>query len=279
VSILIKGGRVIDPGRFVGMADVLIDGGKIAAVAPQLSAPAGSRTIQAEELSVVKGDPVKIFAPGEYSARGVAVLGFSSARDAQGGAERGQNTIFLFETEEMRLCFLGALGAEPAPETIERLSGVDILFVPAGDGDTLPVNMIDDLVRRIEPKAVIPMHYKITGMTTTLPDEKPFCKVMGNCPKETLPKWNVKKKDLEGKNLEVVLLAKSSSSILKFPCSPIVPFVALVGVVFIEVLNCSLPKPPWPPFRSSSFCPGSSKFSIPHLKIAGPCLVAAATTI
>lgn len=164
---------------------------------------------EAEELSVVKGDPVKIFAPGEYSARGVAVLGFPSARDAQGGAERGQNTIFLFETEEMRLCFLGALGAEPAPETIERLSGVDILFVPAGDGDTLPVNMIDDLVRRIEPKAVIPMHYKIAGMTTTLPDEKPFCKVMGNCPKETLPKWNVKKKDLEGKNLEVVLLAKN----------------------------------------------------------------------
>lgn len=55
MSILIKGGRVIDPGRFVGMADVLIDGGKITAVAPQLSAPAGSRTIQAEGKLVVPG--------------------------------------------------------------------------------------------------------------------------------------------------------------------------------------------------------------------------------
>ncbi|MFZ1654412.1 MAG: MBL fold metallo-hydrolase [Candidatus Moraniibacteriota bacterium] len=164
---------------------------------------------EAEELSVVKGEPVKIFVPGEYSAKGVAILGFSSLRDTVGGAKRGQNTIFLFETEEMRLCFLGALGTEPAPDVIERLSGVDILFVPAGDGDTLPVNLIDDLVRKIEPKTVIPMHYKIVGMTTTLPDEKPFCKVMGNCPKETIAKWNVKKKDLEGKNLEVVLLAKN----------------------------------------------------------------------
>lgn len=167
------------------------------------------QSFEAEELAVVKGEPVKIFAPGEYSAKGVAIMGFQSARDTDGGAQRGQNTIFLFETEEMRLCFLGALGDEPAADVIERLSGVDVLFVPVGGEDTLPVNAIDELVRKIEPKTVIPMHYKIAGMTTSLPDEKPFCKVMGNCPKETLAKWNVKKKDLEGKNLEVVLLAKN----------------------------------------------------------------------
>jgi dihydroorotase len=55
VSILIKGGRVIDPDRFVGIADVLIDSGKIAAVGPNLSAPAGSRTIHAEGKLVMPG--------------------------------------------------------------------------------------------------------------------------------------------------------------------------------------------------------------------------------
>ncbi|MFZ1626810.1 MAG: MBL fold metallo-hydrolase [Candidatus Moraniibacteriota bacterium] len=164
---------------------------------------------EAEELTVVKGEPVKVFAPGEYSAKGVAIIGFQSARDTEGGAKRGQNTIFLFETEEMRLCFLGSLGDEPTPDVVERLSDIDVLFVPAGGQDTLPVETIDELVRKIEPKTVIPMHYKITGMTTTLPDEKPFCKAIGNCPKETIAKWNVKKKDLEGKNMEVVLLAKN----------------------------------------------------------------------
>lgn len=55
MSILIKGGRVIDPGRFVGVADVLIDGGKIAAVGLNLSAPANGRIIQATRKLVMPG--------------------------------------------------------------------------------------------------------------------------------------------------------------------------------------------------------------------------------
>ncbi len=167
------------------------------------------QSIDAPELEVVKGSPVKLSAPGEYSAKGISILGFPNFRDEQNGAERGQNTIFLFETEEINICFLGALGCEPAPSVVEKLSGVDILFVPASGMDTLPVEKIDELVRKIEPKVVIPMHYKISGMTTKLPDVKAFCDALGNCPKETLAKWNIKAKDLEGKNMEVVLLDKN----------------------------------------------------------------------
>lgn len=163
---------------------------------------------EAEELSVIKGEPVKIFAPGEYSAKGVAILGFPGARGDKNGSKHSQNTIFLIETEELRMAFLGALGGEIAPDVVERLSGIDILFVPVGGKDTLPADSIDELVRKIEPKTVIPMHYKISGMTTDLADEKPFCKAIGNCPKESIAKWNVKKKDLEGKNMEVVLFSR-----------------------------------------------------------------------
>jgi len=55
VAILIKGGHIIDPGRFVGMGDVLIDQGKIAAVGPDLSAPIGSTIIQANSQLVFPG--------------------------------------------------------------------------------------------------------------------------------------------------------------------------------------------------------------------------------
>lgn len=160
-------------------------------------------------LEVLKGSPVTLSTPGEYAARGVAIVGLESFRDGEAGAKRGPNTIFLLETEEMRLCFLGSLGSEPNIATMEKLSGVDILFVPVGDRDTLPISQVDDLVRKIEPKVVIPMHYKIAGMTTELPDEKAFCKAIGNCPKEKITKWNVKAKDLEGKNMEVLLLEKN----------------------------------------------------------------------
>lgn len=55
MSILIKGGRIVDPGRFVGVGDVLIDQGKIAAVGPTLSAPAGTTVIDAKGRLVLPG--------------------------------------------------------------------------------------------------------------------------------------------------------------------------------------------------------------------------------
>ncbi|NGZ03985.1 MAG: dihydroorotase, partial [Nitrospira sp. WS238] len=55
MSIFIKGGRVIDPGRFVGVTDVLIENGKIAALGEHLSAPVGSRTIAADGKLVMPG--------------------------------------------------------------------------------------------------------------------------------------------------------------------------------------------------------------------------------
>ena len=55
MPILIKGGHVIDPGRFVGIADVLIEKGKIAAVGPNLSSPVDARTIRADGKLVMPG--------------------------------------------------------------------------------------------------------------------------------------------------------------------------------------------------------------------------------
>ena len=55
MAILIKGGKVVDPGRFVGVGDVLITDGKIAAVGSDLQAPAGSTTIQAKGRLVLPG--------------------------------------------------------------------------------------------------------------------------------------------------------------------------------------------------------------------------------
>ena len=55
MTILIQGGHVIDPGRFNGIADVLIQDGKISAVAPALKAPAGATVIQATGQLVLPG--------------------------------------------------------------------------------------------------------------------------------------------------------------------------------------------------------------------------------
>jgi dihydroorotase len=55
MPILIKGGKVVDPGRFVGVGDVLIDQGKVSAVGPNLQAPAGSTVLEAKDRLVLPG--------------------------------------------------------------------------------------------------------------------------------------------------------------------------------------------------------------------------------
>lgn len=156
----------------------------------------------------LKGEPTVIDAPGEYSAKGVAALGFPAFQDAEEGAKRGQNTLYVFESEEIHVAFLGALGHDLSPETLEKLNGVDILFIPIGGAGALEPKLAAELARKIEPNIVIPMHYKIAGLTLPLESEKAFCDAIGNCPKEMLPKLNIKKKDLEGKQLEIVLLER-----------------------------------------------------------------------
>ena len=159
-----------------------------------------------DNISLLKDDPVVIDTPGEYAIKGMNVVGIDASHDDKDGVERGRVTIFVAETEDLRLCHLGDLGGDLSGEQLEQLEGVDVLFVPVGGVFTIDGRQAADLVRKIEPKIVIPMHYKLKDTTLKIEDEKKFCSQMGNCPKEKTAKLTIKKKDLEGKNMEVVLM-------------------------------------------------------------------------
>jgi len=161
-----------------------------------------------ESADSLKEETIVLDAPGEYAVKGVSALGFLGYHDGSMGRERGQNTIFVFESEDIHVGYLGALGSDISSETLEKLNGVDILFTPVGGVDTLDTKSIAELVRKIEPKVVIPMHYKIPGLTLDLDTEKAFCDAIGNCPAEKITKLNVKKKDLDEKKMEIILFEK-----------------------------------------------------------------------
>ncbi|HEY6084314.1 MAG TPA: dihydroorotase, partial [Nitrospira sp.] len=55
VQILIVGGHIIDPGRFNGVGDVLIDQGRVVAIGTDVKAPPGARKLSAEGRLVVPG--------------------------------------------------------------------------------------------------------------------------------------------------------------------------------------------------------------------------------
>ncbi len=154
----------------------------------------------------LKGDPNLINIPGEYSVKGVNLVGLDSFHDAKEGAERGKNTIFILESEDLRVCHLGDLGGDLNEKQLEEIDGADVLMIPIGGKYTLDAEKAAEIIKKIEPALVIPMHYKMNGSTIDIDDEKKFCDEIGNCPKEKVSKINIKKKDLEGKSMEVVLM-------------------------------------------------------------------------
>lgn len=156
-------------------------------------------------VSALKGDPAVIDIPGEYSVKGVNIVGLASEH---GPTENPViNTIYILESEELRICHLGDLGTKLDEKQLEEIDGVDILMIPIGGNYTLDAKGAVDLIKKIEPAIIIPIHYKINGSTVDVTDEKKFCAEIDNCPKEKVSKLNIKKKDLEGKNMEVILMS------------------------------------------------------------------------
>jgi hypothetical protein len=84
---------------------------------------------------------------------------------------------------------------------------VDILAVPVGGSDfTLDGKEAKAVVDQVEPKIILPMHYKIPASKIKVDDEKKFCKEIGICPREKMSKLILKKKDLEGEEVKVMLM-------------------------------------------------------------------------
>ncbi len=177
--------------------------------APQGQADIVIKTHVDEKDRDATGGTMILDCPGEYDVRGISVLGLPSFRDQESGALRGKNTIFVLQSEDMTLCHLGSLGHELDAGIVEKIGSVDILFVPVGNKDTIPVQRVDELVRKIEPALVVPMHYGFSGFDTDIESEQSFCKEMGNCPETAVSKLTLKKKDLDGKSMETVIFERA----------------------------------------------------------------------
>jgi L-ascorbate metabolism protein UlaG (beta-lactamase superfamily) len=148
-----------------------------------------------------------ITGPGEYELKGVYFWGFPVPHDDKDGKRLGFSTAFLIEGDDLRVLHLDDLGAKNlTTEQIEEIGDVDILLVPVGGNYTLDAEDAEKLVRQIEPKVVIPMHYAVPKLKLKLDDVEKFLKEMGAGKKEHLPKLVVRKKDLPAEGMDVIVL-------------------------------------------------------------------------
>jgi L-ascorbate metabolism protein UlaG (beta-lactamase superfamily) len=152
----------------------------------------------AKEAFVVKG-------PGEYESAGVYIQGINSYHDNVEGKERGLNTIYAIKFEDIRLCHLGDLGqSKLTDEQIETIGDVDILFIPVGGKYTLDGEQAADVVKEIEPKIIIPMHYEVPGLNVKIDGPQKFLKEIGLKPEET-EIFKINKKILPTEEMKLVM--------------------------------------------------------------------------
>lgn len=158
-------------------------------------------------VKAVSGDPFVIKDPGEYDLKGVFIQGIAGFHDDSQGSQRGRSTIYTIDTEEMRICHLGDLGQkELTSDQLDTINEVDILMIPVGGTYTIDANEATKVIAQIEPRTVIPMHYRIPKLKIKLDPADKFLKTMGIKKLEPLPKLTIKKKELPSEETEIILL-------------------------------------------------------------------------
>ena len=122
-------------------------------------------------VGIIGGSPLVCRGPkgvGRFERAGVTVTGTAAFHDESRGAERGPDTIYSFALDGVRFCHVGDLGCLLTDEQIKNIGPVDVLLLPAGGFFTLDVAKLDKLVAQLNPRVVVPMHYK-TRYTPKLP--------------------------------------------------------------------------------------------------------------
>jgi len=122
----------------------------------------------------VAGNPSVVRGVGTHEAAGVKFEGIGTYHDETRGSQRGKNTVFCFELEGIRVCHAGDLGHTLDEETVSKIGRVDVLMVPVGGTYTVTAEGAEQVVEALNPKVVIPMHFRIEGLALPISDESAF---------------------------------------------------------------------------------------------------------
>jgi|JI10StandDraft_1071094.scaffolds.fasta_scaffold90436_1 L-ascorbate metabolism protein UlaG (beta-lactamase superfamily) len=162
----------------------------------------------------VSGEPKVLNGPGEYEVKNVFVTGLSTHHRKKSDAHGERNVAYFFQFGDLTVGHLGDIGEIPTQAEIEDLNigEVDVLLVPVGGGETLDPTRAVEIIGMFEPRVVIPMHYRQSGLSDALneklePMEK-FLKEFGSVMPEPQEMYKFSKSSLP-EETQVVLLNPS----------------------------------------------------------------------
>jgi L-ascorbate metabolism protein UlaG (beta-lactamase superfamily) len=154
---------------------------------------------------------LNIEGPGEYGIANFDIKGIAAQRHLDTAADPKSATIYRIEANEIRIALLGNIYEKLSEAQLEELGVVDILILPiGGNGYTLDATGATALVRSIDPKVVIPVHYADDALTYEVPQDtlETFVKELG-APVEETAKYKMKQANVIPATLTVVNVTRS----------------------------------------------------------------------
>ncbi len=83
-----------------------------------------------------------------------------SFHDDAGGTRRGESAITILEDGDERIAHFGDLGCALTEEQESLLTDLDLALIPVGGFYTIDGKTAGEIVKKIHPRKVIPMHYR-----------------------------------------------------------------------------------------------------------------------
>lgn len=157
-------------------------------------------------IQAAKGDFEVVNKAGDFNVKDVHISGISTYHDHHKGQNRGSNIVYVFELDGMRVCHLGDLGHIPNDEQLKAIGKVDVLLIPVGGVYTIDGDEAAEVVNMINPKIVIPMHYKTKELKFELEPIDKFLKHFNKIEKINKPEIQLNKEDLTKGTVLVVQL-------------------------------------------------------------------------
>lgn len=114
-------------------------------------------------------DTFVIEGPGEYEIKEISVKGIA-ARASMDDGKQHTATIYRIAVGTTLICVLGHVNSDLSDEQLEQIGMIDILVIPVGNsGYTLDAIGAEKVIKKIDPKVVIPTHYEEKGVKYEVP--------------------------------------------------------------------------------------------------------------
>ena len=153
----------------------------------------------------IPGSPRVCVHPVAETVGAVRITGVDTAHDEAGGEKRGKNTMVVCDDGDIRLAHLGDLGHTLDAATIEAVGPVDVLLIPVGGFFTIDHDEAATVVESLDPRIVVPMHYKTDKVDFPISGVEPFLKTQENVERRTDSTLEVTRATLPAHRTVVVL--------------------------------------------------------------------------